>query len=127
MKPTITKITIGRLHNLGSYEHIRYEVTVEIPEGNHAGATIQTVTQLLDDLEPKQPHLDYDVNRARRKLEEPLEEWEEWERSNKPIYEKYVAEHEAWKQKRKAAHEALGNLPVESSYKDAKEDWDIND
>ena len=29
----ITKITVGRLHNLGNYEHVRYELTVEVPEG----------------------------------------------------------------------------------------------
>lgn len=28
----VTKITIGRLFNLGSYEHVRYELTVEIRE-----------------------------------------------------------------------------------------------
>ena len=31
--PRISRIGIGRLHNLGNYEHVRYEVTVELPPG----------------------------------------------------------------------------------------------
>lgn len=124
MKPQITKATIGRLHNLGNYEHIRYEVTVEIPEGNHAGAVIDNVTKLLGDLEPKNPVSEYDLRRAQIALSKPESEWEECERGNKAAYEAYVKKHEDWRSARKAAHAALGDLPVESTYKDAKDEWD---
>lgn len=123
-QPTITRATIGRLHNLGNYEHVRYEVTVEIPPGNHAGAVIQQLVWLLDNLEPKDPVSDYDLERAKRALDKPVEEWPEWERDNKPAYEKYVERHEAWKKGRAEAHAALGNLPVQVQYKDAKDTWE---
>jgi hypothetical protein len=124
MKPTITKITIGRLHNLGNSEHIRYEVTVEIPKGNHAGAVIQNVTKLLGDLEPKQPVAEYYLSHAREALSKPVETLEKWDVENKPYYERIVAEFEAGKAARKAAHEALGNLSVETTYTDAKDKCD---
>jgi hypothetical protein len=36
----ITKITIGRLYNLGSYEHVRYELTAEVPQGESPATAI---------------------------------------------------------------------------------------
>jgi hypothetical protein len=33
-KPRVVRVGIGRLYNLGNYEHIRYDLTIEIPEGS---------------------------------------------------------------------------------------------
>ena len=36
----ITKITIGRLYNLGNYEHVRHDLTVEVKDGESAATAI---------------------------------------------------------------------------------------
>lgn len=52
----VTKITIGRLYNLGNYEHIRYEVTVEVPAGESAATACMGLEKILERLNPKMPH-----------------------------------------------------------------------
>lgn len=48
---SISKITVGRLYNLGNYEHIRYELTVDVrPE--EASKAIIAVEKLLAGLAP---------------------------------------------------------------------------
>lgn len=51
-KSHITKITVGRLFNLGNYEHVRYEVTVEIPDGQSAAAAVIGIERILEGLKP---------------------------------------------------------------------------
>ena len=51
----ITKITIGRLYNLGSYEHIRYELTCEIPSGESPATALIGLEKLIGALNPKLP------------------------------------------------------------------------
>ena len=53
--PRVSQFTIGRLFNLGSYEHIRYEVRVEVPEGASAGETLTRVEKLIGRLVVKPP------------------------------------------------------------------------
>ena len=48
-----TKLTIARLFNLGSYEHIRYEVTVELGEGDSAEKAIIGLEKALECLKPE--------------------------------------------------------------------------
>ena len=51
----ISKITIGRLYNLGSYEHIRYELTCEIPSGESPATAIIGMEKIIGALNPKMP------------------------------------------------------------------------
>ena len=51
----ITKITIGRLYNLGNYEHIRYELTVDVPLGESPATAIIGMEKILTALDPKRP------------------------------------------------------------------------
>lgn len=48
-----TKLTIARLFNLGSYEHIRYEITVELAEGDSAEKTIIGLEKVMESLKPE--------------------------------------------------------------------------
>lgn len=49
----ITKITIGRLYNIGNYEHVRYELTSEIPPGESPATCIIGIEKILAALSPK--------------------------------------------------------------------------
>jgi len=48
----ISRISVGRLYNLGRYEHVRYEITLEVPEGGRAGDDLLKVLTLIHDLKP---------------------------------------------------------------------------
>lgn len=124
MKPHITSITIARLHNLGNYEHTRYEVTVALPPESNAGAVLAQLEGLLEDIDPKPPRTNTEIMNARLSLEKPVEEWPEWQRDNKPHYEQIINEMDAWRAKREDALQRLSNLGLQSTYTDAKDHWD---
>ena len=52
MNSRISKITVGRLFNLGNYEHVRYELTVDVPEGQSATQAITAVEAILEGMKP---------------------------------------------------------------------------
>lgn len=67
--PRISRITIGRLHNLGNYEHVRYEVTVDLPPGTSPASVLHSTEQMLNGLEPRPPHSVSEVYRAQKEIE----------------------------------------------------------
>src|SRR3954466_9951002 len=65
----ISRITIGRLYNLGSYEHVRYELTVEVPGGESAATAVIGMEKLLAALSPKTSTRDRaELERDRRRI-----------------------------------------------------------
>lgn len=50
-----SKITIARLFNLGNYEHVRYEITVDIAPGESAGTAIVCLENIMASLSPTPP------------------------------------------------------------------------
>jgi hypothetical protein len=62
--PRVSRISIGRLHNLGNYEHVRYEVTVELPPGTSPASVARELTEILDGLEPRAPYSASEVRLA---------------------------------------------------------------
>jgi hypothetical protein len=48
-----TKITIGRLFNLGNFEHIRYEIAVELNHDDSAASAIIGLERILEALKPE--------------------------------------------------------------------------
>lgn len=62
----VSRITIARLFNLGSYEHVRYEVTVEVPEGASAARTLIGLERLMGAINPKAPGSVKEVSTIRR-------------------------------------------------------------
>lgn len=51
----VTNITIGRLANLGNYEHVRYEIAVEVKEGESAAQAIANLESILEAMAMRQP------------------------------------------------------------------------
>lgn len=120
----VSKITVGRLHNLGNYEHVRYEIAVDVPEGASATQTLSNVERVLGGLDPKPPVSDYDLERSYAALKKPLEEWEEWEKGNRETYVNYIERNKAWQAEQKLAREALDDIGGTRIYTDAKDKWD---
>jgi hypothetical protein len=48
----ISRITVGRLYNLGNYENVRYDLTVEIPEGQSAVTAIVGLEKIIAGMAP---------------------------------------------------------------------------
>ena len=125
--PRVSKITIGRLHNMGNYEHVRYEVTVEVPEGASAAAVMADLEGVLADLKPKPPVEEYDLARAIDTLKKPVSELQDYEISNIPALKEKVAKDAAWRKSQIAARVHLDAIGGAVSYVDAKETWDNQD
>lgn len=142
----ISKITIGRLYNLGSYEHVRYELTAEIPEGESAGTALIGMEKLLAALSPKTAtHSRDELVRERRHLEEmatrlklPEDEFRRhyghFEGSPEQYYTRCVAcyndnlgRREAWERRSERARKLLEDLGGAANFKDAKLDWECDD
>lgn len=128
LPPTrITQFRIGRMHNLGNYEHIKYEVTVEVAPGDDVGRRLTTIETILNDLQADLPHSEWDINRAKELLARPEGELDEYELKRIPRAKQQLAENEAAQKRRELARAALSTLNYESEHKDAKKDWDDDD
>lgn len=120
----VSRITVGRLHNLGNYEHVRYEIAVDVPEGASAAATLGNIERILADLDPKPPVNEYELQNAVKGLAKPAAEMEEYELSNIPCWKDRVAKDKAWREGRQAARAALDDVGGSRIYTDAKDTWD---
>lgn len=143
----VTKITIGRLYNLGSYEHVRYELTAEVPEGESPATALLGMEKLLAALSPKththsRGELDREKHQveAMRKLlaEKGPEEFrhrhsffvgtpEEYIARCEESHAKSVAERDEWESRSEKARKMLDDLGGAANWKDAKLDWETDD
>lgn len=107
---TITKITAARLYNTGNYEHVRYELTVELIEGDSAAQAMKAVQSILDRLapdrcRPTQSDIDHDTMRIVAMRTMTDEEWNQQFSHCKGTRDEIIARYEvdlAEKKKRRA-------------------------
>lgn len=139
----VSRIAVGRVYNLGNYEHIRYELTVDVPENASASEAIVGVEKLLAGLKPDRVTKSArDILRDEKLIEDlkvmPLAEFER--RHGSPVggpaeYIKRLEESVADdKRKRteadalyKSVRNAFDDIGGASQLKDAKWDWDQGD
>ncbi len=132
----VTKLTIGRLYNLGNYEHVRYELTVEIGEGRSAALALRNTMRILRAANPKPPCDDYEYKSALERLKDP----QAWHKNVADKKERVqairnmvrdakanVKAYEAWKARRKAAEALLDSIGCVKEFKDAKLSWQDDD
>jgi hypothetical protein len=141
----VSRITIGRLFNLGNYEHERFEISVDLAAGENARHALENVSAILNSLNPTPPFgvpsLDEVVRLENRYKHEVALSPDEWER-NRPYIpspgkgriecladlkaESMTKRHryEKWKGHQQRALDALNELGGSISWKDAKLDWD---
>ncbi len=141
----ISKITVSRLYNLGNYEHIRYELTVDVPADTSATSAIVAVERILTGMKPLDrlpvqtaQHLAHEGERINRM--KSLDD-EGWSReyghcvgTREEViqrYEKSLAEEteKRWKavNRAKLARDLFDSLGGAEQFKDAKLDWEDND
>jgi len=120
----VKTITIGRLFNLGSYEHVRYEVSVELGDGDSPAESLKKLEEVLTGLSPKCPVSDFDLARAREYLKKPIGELDKWELQNLECYKNRIAEFEKWESAKASALKTFEQLGGQSKYTDDKLNWD---
>jgi len=143
----ITKLTIARLYNLGSYEHVRYELTAEITEGESPATALLGLEKIIAALSPKtSTRSRTELERAKRQLEDmhkklsdegpdafrryhgsfvgtPEEYIERCEQS----HAENVARRDAWEARSAKARKMLEDLGGAANWKDSKLDWEDGD
>lgn len=131
-KPRITSFSVGRVFNLGNYENMRLDLSVEVPEGNSVKGALFEIMGILKAAHPKPPVQQYEVDSARRQLEDP----EAWHKNIKSAKDRRAAirqmikdakaiikKYENWRKARARAVEKLDHLGASITTKDHKEDW----
>lgn len=139
----ITKITIGRLYNLGSYEHIRYELTAEVPAGESPATAMIGLERIINALSPKLPGncVSQDDEARKRREIAAMKELSDENFDSRYLYTgkvtrtEYMVRTEAdlaegvtrrqqWEARGKAARKLLDDLGGAANWRDAKLDWE---
>ena len=145
-KSQVTKITIARLYNLGSYEHERYEICVEVPDGQSAAEAMIGVKKIMQGLAPASKSCTKDraeLARERRRIadmrDKLTELGEEEFRRRHGFYEGTATEYigrceqrlledtlkrDKWELRAEKARKLLDDLGGAAVWKDAKLDWE---
>jgi len=140
-----SKITIARLFNLGSYEHVRYEITVDLEAKDSAEKALIRLEQIMEALKPESKacvSTEGELEREKRRVDEMIQELikngEDAFRQRHGHYEGTALEYIArcqkcyqenllkrtyYEDRAKQARAALDNLGGDSKWKDAKLDW----
>lgn len=137
----ISRITVGRLFNLGNYEHIRYELTVDVKEGESASSAITAIESILEGMKPLRTcciETESEIAHAKKRLEAmrtmPAVQWEREfgggegtpseiiQRCEQDLNEK-IQKRTAAMETAKTARRLFDDLGGASQWKDAKLDW----
>lgn len=135
----VSKITIGRLFNLGNYEHVRYELTVEVPQGESAATAVIGMENILAGLNPKKPrgvHSDTEIESLEEELIH-IRSLEDSDINNRYGQSKAVALGSRekrlariksitarWKEVQEKARRLFDDLGGAEKFTDAKQNWD---
>jgi hypothetical protein len=117
----VKTLSVARLYNLGNYEHVRYEVTVEIPDGVTTKQTLADIVGCLKIMQPTKKPFMLDEHRAI--LMKPVETLSETEKLNIEEWRQEVADWDHTQAMRFAALDKFEKLGGVSKKTDAKRDW----
>jgi hypothetical protein len=120
-KTRVTNITVARLYNLGNYEHVRYEITAEVADGESAAETLKRVLSITQRLKPIKKPYDYDT--AVEVLNKAIDQRTEMEKEKSEHYAEVVSGYNGLKALRLKAVEALDAIGGASTKTDAKLTW----
>jgi len=136
----ITKITVARLFNTGNYEHTRYELTVDIPEGQSVCEAITGVEKILSCIGPlKGVASEHEIAHATEEVERmkamDYQDWDRHYRDYTGTRTEIITRHEeAVKEKREKRNTAMkksemaralfDNIGGASRWTEAKLDWE---
>lgn len=123
----VSRITIARLHNAGNYEHVRYEISVDVGPNQNPASVAEELEAILNDLKPVRTDYDYELMRSRAVLAKPASELSDLDFANMNAHRERVKKADEQSEKRQKAYERLNDLGGSRVYTDAKDKWDEED
>jgi hypothetical protein len=145
----VSKITIGRLYNLGNFEHIRYEIAVDLEPGELARDTIIGLERIVAALAPenkcgvhteleldlKQKHIDSLVQFLKEKGPDEFRQHhgyfvgtpEEYIARVQEMHREEVEKRRKYCERSDDARRLLNGLGGAADWKDCKLDWETGD
>ena len=138
----ISRITVGRVYNLGNYEHVRYELCVDVPDGQSASTAIVGIERIIEGLRPDRTSKSkQELEREAKRIEElgamPLAEFQRRhgevaggpmayiERCRESLAEE-TAKSERVASMAATARKLFDDLGGAEQWKDAKLAWDVD-
>lgn len=142
--PRVSRLTVARLFNTGSYQHVRYEVSVDVPEGASPATALIGLERILECLNPNtRTHTQEHIYRETRHYTEMLKHAEEMTEENfrrqyghfegspvdyvarcKAQLDTIVGERGEWERRQNKARKLLEDLGGAANWRDAKLDWE---
>lgn len=138
--PRVKSFRIARLYNVGSYEHVRVELEIDLGPADSARVAFAGAERILAMMDPKnrlytQTEILQDRNRLQRMREMPHEEFERCYGGYAGTREEYLGrieaninEHQAhldrWRMRQARARRLLDDLGGAYTYTDHKLDWE---
>jgi len=145
----VSRITFDRLYNLGSYEHVKYSLSVDVEKGESSYDALLGVERILESLRPESKccvktrgelerslhHIrqlridlaekgdDEFIRRYGHFVGTPLEYIERCDR----MHHEEVAKREKYEARAAKARQLLDDLGGAAKWKDAKLDWEDGD
>jgi hypothetical protein len=135
----ISRITIGRVYNLGNYEHVRYELSIDVSAGD-ASKAIVAAERLIEGLRPdretkSQAELDREGKRIsemrtmsaaafERQHGSPVGGVDAYIARVQQSHDEAVAERQKSIVKQKRVRQLFDDLGGAAVFKDAKMSWD---
>lgn len=136
----VSRISIGRVYNLGNYEHVRYELTVDVPPEASAASAVIALERIIAGLKPERGIKTKDELRRDANLIERMQLMSDEEFQSHyghaigtrseiiGRYQKQLTEEldkaAATKRRSILARQLFDDLGGDSAWKDAKLDWD---
>lgn len=124
-KPILSKITVGRVYNLGNYEHIRFDLTFDVPDGANPLDVLKAAVKAIAILKPlKTPT---EVAYAEGKLKMNAASLSTYDLEHLSEYKATVKRHEELVARHNASLKLFESLGGITTFKDAKANWEDED
>lgn len=137
----VSRVSVGRVYNLGNYEHVRYEITVDIPGGESATRAIIGVERILAGMKPIKDevhsaaqiaHASGEISRMKEATDDVWQRnWGHCTGTREEVIARYensfaetMTKRAAAIQRAKYARLLFDSLHGAEQFKDAKLDWD---
>lgn len=121
----VTSLSVSRLYNLGNYQNVKFDLTVQIGPGESASQTFCNLTWILNQLRPlKTPDCQASYEQAIKLPEEQQSEYQ------KQHLQEWADQMSTWAEKKRRRSEAVAAfdaLAGVSKYTDHTRNWDDDD
>ena len=124
-KSKVSRVSVARLYNTGNYEHIRYEISADVPPDGSASQTLIDLTGILQRLKPIKK--DYEYQRHKDLLNKLPQQMTESEKEDAKDAQEIVGKFDTALALKWEAVLKLDDLGGASVSKDAKLSWDDHD